>query len=103
MAALGGKSMTTSTISEDQFKLTDFVSSEVKEQMSHREQELLKPLLKPIIKHRKYFRTHVSKEQIKLVAAFQREQKNQRVGDALQQQGEIELIQEEMDEMMQKE
>ena len=71
--------------------------------MSHQEQELLKPLPKPIIKLRKYFRTHFSKEQIKLGAALQREQQKQREEDALQQQGEIELTQEEMDEMMRKE
>ena len=100
MAALGGKSTTTSTTVEDQFKLPDLVLSEVKEQMSHREQELLKPLQKLVSKPRKYFCTHFSKEQIKLGAALQREQQKQWAEDALQQQGKIELMQEEMDEMM---
>ena len=103
MAALGGKSTTTLTTAEDQFKLPDLVSSEVKEQTSCLEQELLKPLPKPAIKPHKYFRTHFSNEQIKLGATLQREQQKQRVEDALQQQGEIELTQEEMDEMMRKE
>ena len=103
MAALGGKSTTTSTTTEDQFKLPDLVSSEVKEQTSCQEQELLKPLPKPVSKPRKYFCTHFSKEQIKLGATLQKEQQKQRAEDALQQQGEIELMQEEMDEMMRKE
>ena len=63
IAALGGKSTVDVTATEDQFKLPDLVSSEVKEQMlSQQEQELLKPLPKPVGTPQKYFRTHFSKE-----------------------------------------
>ena len=54
-------------------------------------------------KPRKYFRTHFSKEQIKLGAALQREQQKKKAEDALQQGGEPELTQEEIDEKMCKE
>ena len=104
MAALGGKSTAHSSAAEDQFKLPDLVSSEVTEQMSSRqEQELLKPLPKPVSKPRKYFHTHFSKEQIKLEAALQREQQKKKAEEALQQEGEIKPTQEEMDEMLCKE
>ena len=104
IAALGGKSMVESTATDDQFKLPDLVSSEAKEQtLSQHEQELLKPLPRPVSKPRKYFRTHFSKEQIKLGAALQREQQKKKAEDALQQGGEIEPMQEEIDERMQKE
>ena len=104
IAALGGKSTVSLTVTDDQFKLPDFVPSEAKEQMSiQQEQELLKPLPRPVSKPRKYFCTHFSKEQIKLGAALQREQQKKKVEDALQQGGEIEPTQEEIDEMMHKE
>ena len=62
MAALGGKYTEHSSATEDQFKLPDMVLSEVAEQMSSgQEQELLKPLPRPVSKPRKYFRTHFSK------------------------------------------
>ena len=103
IAALKGKSAVDSTATDDQFKLPDLVSSEAKEQMSsQQEQELLKPLLRPVSKPQKYFHTHFSKEQIKLGAALQREQQKKMAEDALQQGGEIELTQEEIDERMQK-
>ena len=71
IAALGGKSMVDPTATDDQFKLPDLVLSEGKEQTSSwQEQELLKPLLRPVSKPHKYFRTHFSKEQIKLGAAL---------------------------------
>ena len=104
MAALGGKSTVHSSATDDQFKLPDLVSSEVKEQTSSlQEQELLKPLLRPVSKPHKFFHTHFSKEQIKLGAALQREQQKKETEEALQQGGEIELTQEEMDEMLCKE
>ena len=104
IVALEGKSTVDSTVTDDQFKLPDLVSSEAKEQtLSQQEQELLKPLLRPISKPQKYFCTHFSKEQIKLGAALQREQQKKKAEDALQQGGEIELTQEEIDEMMCKE
>ena len=90
IAVLGGKPMVESTATDDQFKLPDLVSSEAKEQTSiQQEQELLKPLPRPVSKPLKYFRTHFSKEQIKLGAALQREQQKKKVEDALQQGGEI--------------
>ena len=58
---------------------------------------------KPVSKPRKYFHTHFSKEQIKLGAALQREQQKKKAEEALQQEGEIEPMQEEMDEMLHKE
>ena len=101
IAALGGKSTVDLTAADDQFKLPDLISWEAKEQMSSwQEQELLKPLLRPVSKPCKYFRTHFSKEQIKLGAALQREQHKKKVEDALQQGGEIEPTQEEIDKMM---
>ena len=104
IVALGGKSAVDSTGTDDQFKLPDLVSSEAKEQMSsQQEQELLKPLSRPVSKPQKYFRTHFSKEQIKLGAALQREQQKKKTEDALQQGGEIEPTQEEIDERMCKE
>ena len=104
IVALGGKSMVSSTAAVDQFKLPDLVPSEVNEQMSSwQEQELLKPLPRPISKPRKYFCTHFSKEQIKLGAALQREQQKKKVEEALQQGSEIEPMQEEIDKMMHKE
>ena len=104
IAALGGKSAVDLTATEDQFKLPDLVSSEAKEQTSsQQEQELLKPLPRPVSKTQKYFRTHFSKEQIKLGAALQREQQKKKVEDALQQEGELEPMQEEIDKRMCKE
>ena len=104
MAALGGKSTEHSSAAEDQFKLPDLVSSEVAEQMlSRQEQELLKPLPRPVSKPRKYFCTHFSKEQIKLGAALQREQQKKKAEEALQQGDEVEQMQEELDEMLCKE
>ena len=104
MAALGGKSTEHSSAPEDQFKLPDLVSSEVAEQMlSWQEQELLKPLPRPVSKPHKYFCTHFSKEQIKLGAALQREQQKKKAEEALQQGDEVEQIQEELDEMLCKE
>ena len=103
IAALGGKSAVDSTATDDQFKLPDLVSSEVKEEtLSQQEQELLKPLSKPVSKPRKYFCTHFSKAQIKLGAALQREQQKKRVEDALQQ-GELKPMVEQIDEEMCKE
>ena len=56
IVALGGKSMVSSTATDDQFKLPDLVSLEVNEQtLSQQEQELLKPLPRPVSKPRKYF------------------------------------------------
>ena len=76
--------MVDSSATDDQFKLPDLVSSEVKEQTSSwQEQELLKPLLRPISKPHKYFYTHFSKEQIKLGAALQREQQKKKAEEAL--------------------
>ena len=104
MAALGGKSTEHSSATEDQFKLPDLVLSEVAEQTSSwQEQELLKPLPRPVSKPRKYFHTHFSKEQIKLGAALQREQQKKKAEEALQQGAEIEQMQEELDEMLCKE
>ena len=104
IVALGGKSVVGSTATDDQFKLLDLVSSEVKEQTSlQQEQELLKPLPRPVSKPQKYFCTHFSKEQIKLGTALQREQQKKKVEDALQQGGEPEPMQEETDEGMHKE
>ena len=104
MAALGGKSTVHLSAADDQLKLPDLVSSEVMEQTSSRqEQELLKPLPRPVSKPHKYFHTHFSKEQIKLGAALQREQQKKKVEEALQQGGEMEPMQEEMDEMLHKE
>ena len=104
IAVLGGKSTVSSTAADDQFKLPDLVLSEGKEQTSSpQEQELLKHLPQPISKPCKYFRTHFSKEQIKLGAALQREQQKKKVEEALQQGSEIEPTQEEIDEMMHKE
>ena len=104
MAALGEKSTEHLSATEDQFKLPDLVSSEVMEQMSSwKEQELLKPLQRPVSKPHKYFRTHFSKEQIKLGAALKREQQKKKAAEALQQVGEIEQMQEELDEMLHKE
>ena len=103
IAALGGKSTVDSTAADDQFKLSDLVSLEAKEQTSWQEQELLKPLPRPVSKPHKYFRTHFSKEQSKLGAALQREQQKKKAEDALQQGGEIEPTQEEIDKMMRKE
>ena len=104
IVALGGKSTVDSTAADDQFKLPDLVLSEAKEQtLSQQEQELLKPLPRPVSKPCKYFHTHLSKEQIKLGAALQREQQNKKAEDALQQGGEIEPMQEEIDELMCKE
>ena len=85
IAALGGKSTVDLSAADDQFKLLDLVLSEVKEQTSSRqEQELLKPLPRPISKPRKYFCTNFSKEQVKLGAALQREQQKKKVEEALQ-------------------
>ena len=93
-----------STATDDQFKLPDLVLSEAKKQTSsQQEQELLKPLPRPVSKPWKYFHTHFSKEQIKLGAALQREQQKKKAEDALQQEGELELMQEEIDERMRKE
>ena len=104
IAALGGKSVVDSTATDDQFKLPDLVSSETKEQTSsQQEQELLKPLPKPVSKPQKYFCTHFSKEQIKLGPALQREQQKKKAEDALQQGGELEPTQEEIDEKICKE
>ena len=104
MAALGGKSTEHSSATEDQFKLPDLVSLEVAEQMlSWQEQKLLKPLPRPVNKPCKYFCTHLSKEQIKLGAALQREQQKKKVEEALQQDGEIEQMREELDKMLHKE
>ena len=85
--ALGGRSTVGSAATDDQFKLPDVVLSEAKEQVpSQQEQELLKPLPRPVSKPQKYFCTHYSKEQIKLVgAALQREQQRKKAEDALQQ------------------
>ena len=104
MAALGGKSMISSTAADDQFKLPDLVLLEGKEQtLSQQEKELLKPLPGPVSKLHKYFRTHFSKKQIKLGAALQREQRKKKAEEALQQGSKIEPTQEEIDEMMCKE
>ena len=104
IVSLGGKSTVDLTATDDQFKLPDLVSFQAKEQISsQQEQELLKPLPRPVSKPRKYFCTHFSKEQIKLGAALQREQQKKKVEDALQQGGEIEPMQEEIDKMMHKE
>ena len=70
---------------------------------SQQEQELLKPLLRPISKPHKYFCTHFSKEQIKLGAALQREQQKKKAEEVLQQGSEIEPTPEEIDKMMRKE
>ena len=84
IVALGGKSTTYSSAAEDQFKLPDFVSSKVtKQTWSWQEQELLKPVPRPVSKSRKYFHTLFSKEQIKLGAALQREQQKKKVEEAL--------------------
>ena len=79
IAALGGKSMVGSAATDDQFKLPDLVSSEAKEQTpSQQEQELLKPLPRPVSKPPKYLHMHYSKEQIKLGATLQREQQRKK-------------------------
>ena len=104
MAALGGKSTAHSSAMEDQFKLPDLVSLEVMEQTSSwQEQELLKPLPRPVSKPCKYSHTHFSKEQIKLGAALQREQQKKKAEEALQQGDEIEPLQEELDKRLCKE
>ena len=103
IAALRGKSAVDSRATDDQFKLPDLVSSEAKEETSsQQEQELLKPLPKPVSKPRKYFCTHFSKEQIKLGTALQREQQKKRAEDALQQGGELKPTEGKIDKEMRK-
>ena len=99
IVALGRRSTVGSAASDDQFKLPDPVLSETKEQAPlQQEQELLKPLPRPVSKPQKYFCMHYSKEQIKLRAALQREQQRKKAEGALQEEVEPELIEEEIDE-----
>ena len=71
--------------------------------MLEEEQELLKPLPKPLIKLRAYPHKWIDKEKIKLGAAIQREQQKQKAEEILQQDINIELTQEEIDEKAQRE
>ena len=101
IAVLGGKAGEQTVSMDEQFKLPDMVSSEsVREghAASEQEWELLKPLPKPVIKPRSYFRTHYDKEKIKLGAAIQQEQQRQKAEELLQQDIEVELTQEEIEE-----
>ena len=105
IVVLGGKATEGAVVMDDQFKLPDLVSSESKEGQaaSEQEQELLKPLPKPAIKPRSYFRMHYEKQKIKLRAAIQREQQKQKAEELLQQEIELELTLEEIEEKARRE
>ena len=68
---------------DEQFKLPELVAMKEGEEILEEEQELLKPLPKPLIKLTAYPRKQIDKEKIKLGAAMQREQQKQRAEELL--------------------